>query len=738
MSVFLHRLPTPLGAAALLILFGLSPLHAATLNVPADYPTIQAGIDAAAVGDTVLVADGTYTGTGNVDLDFGGKNITVQSVDGPHATIIDCGAIEAGYQQGYHRGFYLHSGETTAATISGFTIENGFIGNALDGTPQQNDQGGGIYVAHATVDNCIVSNNYAEYSLGDGPPQGNYEAGGGGIWAGNGSVLTNCIVTNNSSPVGGGIYAESNVTLTNCTVSGNSQTGVYAGSGSALTGCIITDNTTTVGLSCGGIKGIGITMTNCTVKDNTISPYLYVSVIESAGGVDVSDSTLNGCTISGNAIQRGENDNVGGIRAIDSVVIGCTVSNNSVAESTYFMPNFSCGGVYSDGSILTNCVVSGNTADVGSGGIWALLSTITNCTVAGNTNYSGDGGGGISASGSTLTNCILWYDQSGDASEIVDGGTDSLRVSYCDVQGGYSGVGNVAIVPRFDDPVSGDFAIGNSSSLPAGASDGAPWADINGTPRALQPGLGAYAYSSQQSYWSAASVSTGGDGFSRVLWNSTDLLYSPHTTSVWKVDASGNLVTQQQYGPFDGWRARAVATGPDNKTHLLWTNDGGAASLYLLDADSVFLSQQQYGPYTGWTARNIAVEADNTVRMLWTNADGTATFWHLSSNSQLIDQHQYGPYTGYTASSITSAPDGTGRVAWVADDDHIALWTIDSDNVYTGQTQFGPYSGWSYQGISVGSDGNSRLLWDNVSGQSALWSLTPGGAFATNNQYGTY
>jgi K319-like protein/copper-binding protein NosD len=114
--------------------------EAATLRVPADYPGIQQAINAAAVGDTVVVSPGTYYER----IDFLGKDITVASEQGPEVTIID------GNGAGSVATFKL--GETRNAVLSGFTLRNGYT----------NSFGGGgvaILSSSPTVRDNIITDN---------------------------------------------------------------------------------------------------------------------------------------------------------------------------------------------------------------------------------------------------------------------------------------------------------------------------------------------------------------------------------------------------------------------------------------------------------------------------------------------------------------------------------------------------------------------------------------------------
>ena len=63
------------------------PTHAEIIIVPDDYASIQAAIDDAFAGDVIRVRPGTYIG----NIDFLGKAITVESMDGPEVTIVDAG-----------------------------------------------------------------------------------------------------------------------------------------------------------------------------------------------------------------------------------------------------------------------------------------------------------------------------------------------------------------------------------------------------------------------------------------------------------------------------------------------------------------------------------------------------------------------------------------------------------------------------------------------------------------------
>ena len=213
-----------LGALTLAV----SAAHAGVIVVPTQQPTIQAAINAAIAGDTVLVLDGTYTGPGNRDIDFLGKNITLQSQGGPQSCIIDVAATPTNQ----HSAFYLHLGETNAAVIQGFTVKRGW---------EFNGPGMLLFNSSPTVRNCVFTEHNADcwggvvYFDSNSSPKffdcrftNNYSADDGGVVFGfNGSpTFTNCVFANNIAPsLGGAILtfgsAANAPKLINCTVTGN-------------------------------------------------------------------------------------------------------------------------------------------------------------------------------------------------------------------------------------------------------------------------------------------------------------------------------------------------------------------------------------------------------------------------------------------------------------------------------------------------------------------------------------
>jgi hypothetical protein len=207
-------------------------LFAATIHVPADQPTVQAGINAAVNGDTVLVAPGTY----KENINFYGKAITVKSSGGAKITIIDGGGVAPVVT--------FSSNETSSSILNGFTVQNG------TSTFNSQYEGGGIYVTFAspTIKNNTIQNNTACAAgagigvyFGSPVIQGNIirnnsqsgcsGGGGGGIEVGGAStpqIIGNVIQNNSWGGSGGGIFLNAVVSalIKNNLITGNSGGGI--------------------------------------------------------------------------------------------------------------------------------------------------------------------------------------------------------------------------------------------------------------------------------------------------------------------------------------------------------------------------------------------------------------------------------------------------------------------------------------------------------------------------------
>ncbi|MHC4096154.1 MAG: hypothetical protein ACYSU3_08850 [Planctomycetota bacterium] len=139
------------------------PLENGSTQHPFD--SIQEAIDASSGHATINVLDGTYTGSGNRDIDFYGKAIILRSLNGPAKCVIDCG--------GLGRGFDFHSGETQQTIVAGFTITNG-----------QSDSGGAVRCVNSSpqISNCVIRDN---------KPDGIWTDGDGAWIIGNTQIISN-------------------------------------------------------------------------------------------------------------------------------------------------------------------------------------------------------------------------------------------------------------------------------------------------------------------------------------------------------------------------------------------------------------------------------------------------------------------------------------------------------------------------------------------------------------------
>jgi len=412
---------------------------ATIIRVPQDQATIQAGINAAFPGDTVLVADSTYY----ENINFKGKAINVASyfyVDGDtnhiNNTIIN-GSQPADPSQGSVVSFT--SGEDTTSVICGFTITGG-TGTLYNATFKI---GGGVYckdsgarISHNKIVHNAITHNKECHGGGIGTwpiintryvviEDNLIEANslhavngsdGGGIRLTQGRIIHNRINSNSSYSqsglaVGGGVYAYCDeipnrtlVKIIDNVITNNKATSDYIwsgyGGGVDVVWCnielvrnTITFNTISgPGLLLGGGVRIWGPKDICLIKDNIIS---FNSIINGdecyGGGMDVIHS---GCVlVQGNRFEGNYAKNAGGGLATGHNT-GCVVSDNEFISNT---ADWGGGLVQGDNIQLTvtNNLFLQNTALYGGGGLWSAASDMlfTNNIVAKNTARRGGGAG---------------------------------------------------------------------------------------------------------------------------------------------------------------------------------------------------------------------------------------------------------------------------------------------------------------------------------------------------------
>ncbi len=217
-------------------------VDAATLRVPADYSSIQQAIVAAASGDVIAIAPGTYY----ENLQLLGKQLTLRGESGATATVVD------GQQIG--RVIYADAD----CVIEGLTIRNGV-----------SQHGAGVHVSagSATIRNCVIEDNQAlPFDLGVG----------GGIYLGldnTGCVIEDSVIRNNyAGDSGGGFYDTGFFALSEVRRNLFQGNGCHVGGGAArIDYTSFTENVVLENWSDsfgGGIYGGGILIANNTIVGN--------------------------------------------------------------------------------------------------------------------------------------------------------------------------------------------------------------------------------------------------------------------------------------------------------------------------------------------------------------------------------------------------------------------------------------------------------------------------------------
>ncbi len=359
----------------------LTPLSALanTINIPDDFNTIQAGIDASEQGDTVLVAPGVYV----ENITFPAWEIALGSMFflTSDSTMIDSTIID-GNQNG-STVLFTNLGDLNSV-LTGFTITNGngaeygrnkYGGGVLihNSNPTVTNNkiiqntarfGGGVYfedVSHAIFhDNVIRMNNVTL--------QESSEGGGIAIHTCDSIMIRNCVIEANAVSItgsggrGGGFeISESLVYLDNCDISrnvaGEQGGGIYA----LYTNLYLTNSTVQADSAfeqgCGGIfchSCDTVSIQDCNISDNYIERGI-------GGGIHASHAYV---IVENTIFDNNQNGGALSFHECEFYLSGIEVTNNTGWEASGILAT-ECTGVIENSEISDNQGLSDRSSHYG-------------------------------------------------------------------------------------------------------------------------------------------------------------------------------------------------------------------------------------------------------------------------------------------------------------------------------------------------------------------------------------